>query len=104
MDQNTSPFYCQNHENLHLAKATETCHKTQGFSCCVEKERTNAGLLVAVATAFCVVAPSIFGTSVWNLLHVTVLTSTCSFGKICVTLPYTATVRRNYSVLITTNV
>jgi len=36
---------------------------------------TNHGCLVAMATKFCIMVSNIYGSSVWNLLHVTFLTS-----------------------------
>lgn len=38
--------------------------------------RTNPGQRAAHATKFCIMAPNICGPSVWNLIHVTLLTLT----------------------------
>ena len=38
-----------------------------------EQGYTNPGRQVTRTTKFCAVAPNIFGSSVWNLLHVTIL-------------------------------
>ena len=45
--------------------------KTQ-YWCCMTGLQ-NCRCLVTMATKFCVVAPSICGSSIWDLLHVTIL-------------------------------
>jgi hypothetical protein len=39
----------------------------------VKQECINPGRQVVVATKFCTLTPNIFGSSVWNMLHVTIL-------------------------------
>jgi hypothetical protein len=54
---------------------------------------TSPGRQVSVANNFCTVAPNICGPSVWNVLHVTLLTPRIlrwllGFWKICASLAY----------------
>jgi hypothetical protein len=52
------------------------------FSYVVNEGCTNHGRQVAMATKFCTVATNICGLSVWNWLHVSVLTSTRAVRKV----------------------
>ena len=61
------------------------------FLQCLVQGRTNAGPQVAVVTKVCTVAHNVGGSSMWNLLHITVLAPTIlkslpDFGEICALL------------------
>ena len=66
--------------NIKAVHDTCSCPLITRFNCfCPKRKRTleqgciNSGRLIVMATTFCTVAPNIWGPSVWNLLHVTIL-------------------------------
>jgi hypothetical protein len=53
----------------------------------IRRGRTNHGRQVAVATKFCTVTPSVYESSVWNLLHVTFMAPTILTWKVVLSIP-----------------
>jgi len=88
IDANTTAAWCTRRE---LASGTLLGLRTavwKFYKSSLYQGLTNFGRLVSVVTKFCTVAPSSFGFSVWNLLHV--LTLAFRFLEIsCTTSLYT---------------